>query len=152
MCRTLVLVDFFLGMSGNLALSAVSQSKTEWTERALKGEHMGESRLDTAGLGGSFKLGKVAGPVGGADIGCAELVNGLGGTMGAVAGGVVALTLVVLVSFSEGAEVTEVTEETLSLHEPSDRSLFAVAGGEASEESGEIIGELRDMALVRKSV
>jgi hypothetical protein len=88
MCRTLVREGFFL-RSGKRALRAASQSKTEWTERALKGERalIGESKLDTAGLGGSFKLGKVAGPVGGADIGGAEVVNGLGGIIGAVAGG-----------------------------------------------------------------
>ena len=39
------------------------------------------------GLGGTFRLGKVAGPVGGADIGIAEGIYGLGGTRGAVAGG-----------------------------------------------------------------
>lgn len=49
---------------------------------------MGESRLETAGLGGSLRLGKVAGPVGGADMGGADDVNGLGGITGAVAGGV----------------------------------------------------------------
>lgn len=39
-----------------------------------------------AGLGGNFRLGNEAAPVGGADIG-AEVGNGLGGTAGAVAGG-----------------------------------------------------------------
>jgi len=69
------------------ALSAASQSKAECTERALKGDRAGEFNSDTEGLWGTFRLGKFAAPVGGADIGAAEGLKGLGGTIGAVAGG-----------------------------------------------------------------
>lgn len=72
MWRTLVREDFFF--SANRALRAASQSNTEWTGLALKGERgvdtlKGESMLATLGLGGSLRLGKEAGPVGGADMG-----------------------------------------------------------------------------------
>lgn len=86
MCRTLVREGFFF-TDWLRALRAASQSKTECTERALKGERAGESRLDTEGLWGTFKLGKFAAPVGGADMGAAEGLKGLGGMIGAVAGG-----------------------------------------------------------------
>jgi hypothetical protein len=90
-------------------------------------------------------------------MGWAEVVNGLGGMIGAVAGGVCALPGS---SFTGGDADEEVDgcEEWVSLQEQSDRSLLAVAGGEGMEEFGEVspelsvIGELRDMALVRKSV
>ena len=74
------------------------------------------------GLGGTFRLGNVAGPVGGADIGAAEEANGVGGTMGAVAGGN-------LSSFSLVAG-----EDCSALLEQSDRSLLAVFG--ADDDSG----------------
>lgn len=51
-----------------LAFNAASQSKGLLTLRALNGERTG---LSTAGLGGTRRLGKVVGPVGGADRGCA---------------------------------------------------------------------------------
>jgi hypothetical protein len=101
--------------------------------------------LEMAGLGGSLRLGKVAGPVGGADMGIDELTNGLGGTMGAVAGG-------------EGfLAVSRSTEsECSSLHEQSEGMLVAVSGIDA--DSGVVSpewtasGELREIALERKSV
>jgi hypothetical protein len=102
-------------------LRAASQSKTdEWTDRALKGDLIGESRLEIAGLGGSFRLGKVAGPIGGADIGMEELANGLGGTMGAVAGG-------------EGLLMVSpfVDDGCSSLQEHSDGTLVEVPGADA---------------------
>lgn len=49
-----------------LALSAASQSKALLTLLALHGVRAG---LSTAGLGGTRKLGKVAGPVAGAESG-----------------------------------------------------------------------------------
>lgn len=62
--------------SANRALSAASQSKTEErTDLALNGERSvlaalrGESKLESAGLGGSLRLGKQDAPVGGADMG-----------------------------------------------------------------------------------
>jgi hypothetical protein len=130
MCRTLVREGFFL-RSGKRALRAASQSKTEWTERALKGERalMGESKLDTAGLGGSFKLGKVAGPVGGADIGGAEVVNGLGGIIGAVAGGGAAFSTI---SFA-GLDECSPSQEHSSDCSDGDFSLVAVAGADVIE-------------------
>lgn len=160
MCRTLVLEGFCF-FSAKRALRAASQSKTEWTGRALKGDRAvvalkGESRLETLGLGGSFKLGKVARPVGGADMGGVEQVKGLGGTMGAVAGG-------------EGP--SEALELTLEADDDDDRrsrlvemsvsSLVAVSGRESGvvspeaitvEVGVEVAGELRANALVRKSV
>lgn len=75
MCRTLVRDDFLLYCSEILALRAASQSKTDVRpERALHGDSalMGESRLERAGLAGSIWLGKVVGPVGGADMGGAR--------------------------------------------------------------------------------
>jgi hypothetical protein len=99
-----------------------------------------------AGLAGNLRLGKVAGPVGGADMGIAEVVKGLGGTIGAVAGGEDFLTPV-----SVGDEA-----ECSSLQEYSDGTLIAVSGSDA--DSGVVSpepstrGELRDMALDRKSV
>jgi hypothetical protein len=54
-------------------LRAASQSNGERTDLALKGERAvalsGESRLDTAGDTGTWRLGKVVAPIGGADIG-----------------------------------------------------------------------------------
>lgn len=49
-----------------LAFKAASQSKGLLTLRALKGDRTG---LSTAGLGGTRRLGKVVGPVGGAERG-----------------------------------------------------------------------------------
>jgi hypothetical protein len=143
MWRTLVLVDFCFFCSAKWRLSADSQSNDEWTQRALKGDlgMLGESRLDRAGLGGSFMLGKEAGPVGGADIG-ADVGNGLGGTKGAVAGGDSLL----------GAEVGG---DRSHLHEQSECSLLeAVPGRESGVDSPEeaAVGEPRAIALVRKSV
>lgn len=86
MCRTLVLDGFFLSDCVR-ALSADSQSKTEWTERALNGDGAGDLRSTTEGLGGTLKLGKVAGPKGGADMGATAGLKGVGGAIGAVAGG-----------------------------------------------------------------
>ncbi len=64
--------------SANRAFKAASQSKTECTDRALKGDRTvlalrGESKLEMAGLGGSLRLGNEAAPVGGADIGPDEV-------------------------------------------------------------------------------
>jgi hypothetical protein len=141
-------------------LRAASQSKTEVTDLALNGDLAlcGESRCETAGLGGNLKLGKVAGPVGGADRGPgpAADTNGLGGTQAAVAGGdslptLVELTLVVL---EDG--------DGRSSLDACDRSLLAVLGTESGESSPDAaavaaaviagLGELRSIALVRKSV
>lgn len=156
MCRTLVRVGFCFFCSAKRALRAASQSKTEWTERALKGERAvealsGESMLDTAGLGGNLRLGKVAGPVGGADMGTEVGWKGLGGTMGAVAGGEALLAPVMLPD--------EVGGECSHLQEHSDCSLLAVPGAESSgvvsPEARPLPvggGELRAMALERKSV
>lgn len=74
MCRTLVRDALCFLASANRAFKAASQSKTECTDRALKGDLMvlalsGESMLEMAGLGGSLRLGNDAGPVGGADMG-----------------------------------------------------------------------------------
>lgn len=146
MCRTLVREDFCF-FSAKRALRAASQSNAEWTERALKGDLtaealMGESRFETAGLGGSFRLGKVAAPVGGADMGTGTL-KGLGGTMGAVAGGEGLLLLML--------EADD--EECSLLQEQSVCSLAAVPGRESGVVWPEATaGELRDMALERKSV
>lgn len=139
-------------------MRAASQSKTEWTERALKGDRavealMGESRLDTAGLAGSLMLGKVAGPVGGADMGT-EVGKGLGGKMGAVAG-----TWSLEDAALAVAALGEERGEPPHLQEQSDCSLAAVPGTEVKE-SGVVspearpagVGELRAIALERKSV
>jgi hypothetical protein len=143
MWRTLVLVDFCFFCSSQRCLRAASQSKGLWTQRALNGDlgMLGESRFDKAGLGGSFMLGKEVAPVGGADMG-AEVGKGLGGTKGAVAGGVDLLGL-------------EVGGERSHLQEHSEWSLLAAVPGresgvEAPEEAA--VGEPRAMALVRKSV
>lgn len=137
-------------------MSAASQSKTELTDFALKGDLAlrGESRWDTAGLGGSLKLGKAAAPVGGADIGGgATDVKGLGGTHAAVAGGD-GLSLFVLVLVA-----LEVRDNRDSF-EASDCRLFPVLGAESDMTSPDAaavaaaagLGELRSMALVKKSV
>lgn len=102
-------------------MRAASQSKTEWTDRALNGDLIGESTLETAGLGGSFRLGKVAGPIGGADIGIDELTKGLGGTMGAVAGGL-------LIVSPTGDEAS-----SSSLQEHSEGTLVELSGMEAAD-------------------
>jgi hypothetical protein len=102
---------------------------------------LGESRLDKAGLGGSFMLGKDVAPVGGADIG-ADVGKGLGGTKGAVAGG-------------EDLLGFEVGGERSHLQEHSEWSLLAaVPGMESGVDSPEdaAVGEPSAMALVRKSV
>ena len=104
-----------------------------------------------AGLGGSLRLGKVTGPIGGAESGPFADVKGLGGVRLAVAG-LVILTLPVLV-------VLEVGDGRSAL-EASDCSLLAVLGmdsGVISPEAAAVAaaaaeGELTYMALVRKSV
>lgn len=144
MWRTLVREGFFF-TSGKRALRAASQSKTEWTDRALNGDLAGLSRLEMAGLGGSLRLGKVAGPVGGADMGIDVLAKGLGGIIGAVAGG-------------EGFLVVSPSDESecSSLHEHSEGTLVAVSGTDT--DSGVVSpewtasGEFREMALDKKSV
>lgn len=100
----------------------------------------GDSRVDEAGLAGSFRLGKVAAPVGGADMGIwAE--NGLGGTGAAAVAGGDGLLLAV-----------EVAGDCSSLP----LSLFSLASV-AEADSGVVSpdatrGEFRDIAFVRKSV
>lgn len=143
--RTLVRDGFCFFCSAKRALRAASQSKTEWTERALKGDLtvlalIGESKLLMAGLGGSFKLGKEARLVGGADMGNGA-VNGPGGMSDAVAG-------------EEGLLLAlDVGERRSSLEEHLDLSLVAVPGAESGVVSPDTMaGELRDMALDRKSV
>ena len=80
MCRTLLrdapLVQLCAGPTAGLlasaylrALRAASQSNGERTERALKGDRIGESRFPAAGDGGTFRLEKVVGPVAGAESG-----------------------------------------------------------------------------------
>lgn len=134
---TLVLEGFFF-FSANLALSAASQSKTDWTDLALKGDLalIGEAAYETAGDGGIFRLGKVSAPFGGADMGI--LLKGLGGMTGAVAGALWCWPS--------------------HLQEQSVCSLVAVEGAESALDSlegddlaGVIAGELRDMDL-RKSM
>lgn len=94
-----------------------------------------------AGLGGSLRLGKEAAPVGGADMGPEE-VYGLGGTTGADVGGDGLLLDV------------EVGEVSPAFDDTSDFSLGAAPEAESGVVSPEdaTIGELRDIALVRKSV
>ena len=146
MCRTLVREGFCF-FSAKRALRAASQSKTEWTDRALNGDLavlgvIGESRLEIDGLGGNLRLGKLAAP-GGADMGT-DAVKGLGGTMGAVAGGE---------SLMLGLDIEVVGEERSDLNEQSDCSLAAVSGRESGVVSPEAIaGEFKDRALERKSV
>jgi hypothetical protein len=150
MCRTLVR-EAFCFFSSRRALRAASQSNTEWTGLALKGDRAvlalnGESILETLGLGGTLRLGKQAGPVGGADIGV-EQVKGLGGTIGAVAGGVGRANFFVVLE----AEVGGVPSSLLL--EVSVSSLVAVSGSESGVVCPELVaGELRAIALVRKSV
>jgi hypothetical protein len=147
-------------------------------DRALNGERAlcGESRCEIAGLGGSRKLGKVAGPVGGAERGpraaaVAEAEYGLGGTQAAVAGGE---RLLLSVLFTEVVLDAGDGPSTAALEEASDFSLLAVLGTESgvispeaaamaaadAETGAEVVavvgveteGELRSIALVRKSV
>jgi hypothetical protein len=101
---------------------------------------LGESKLETAGLGGSFRLGKVAAPIGGADIGiCA--VNGLGGTGAAADAGGDGLLLAVEVAGDCSSLVASVF------------SLASVAEADSGVVSPDpIAGELSDIAFVRKSV
>jgi hypothetical protein len=150
MCRTLVLLDLDFFCSAYRAFSAASQSKTECRERALNGDMAvlgvkGESRQEMAGLGGSLRLGKLAGPVRGADMG-AEVGKGLGGTNGAVAGGEFLLA---------GADVGD---GRALLHEQSEGSLLAAVLGNESgvswpdEGVGGVDGEPRALALLRKSM
>lgn len=70
------LAAFCFFCSAKRALSAASQSKTEErTDLALKGERRvlaalsGDSKVESAGLGGNLRLGKQDAPVGGADMG-----------------------------------------------------------------------------------
>lgn len=100
----------------------------------------GESILEMAGLGGSFKLGNEAGPVGGADIG-AEVGNGLGGTTGAVVGGDGLLLTV------EVGEDRSVFEERFAL---SVSGLLLVESG--LESPGVSDGEFKAIAFDKKSV
>lgn len=144
MCRTLR--DDFGFFASRRALRAASQSNTEWMERALNGEPMslelkGESRLETAGLGGTFKLGKQCAPVGGADMGKGA-VNGVGGTAVADAG-------------DEGLLLAalEVGDGRSSVEDVSDLSLTADVGADSGEISpGAKAGEPSERALERKSV
>lgn len=152
MCRTLVREDFCF-FSSRRALRAASQSNTdEWTGLALKGDRtvlalIGESIFDTLGLGGTLRLGKQAAPAGGADMGVAQ-VKGLGGAMGAVAGGVGrpdALE-VMLEADDEGGDASRFKDLSVS-------SLAAESGRESGVVKPELVaGELRAMAFVRKSV
>jgi hypothetical protein len=108
---------------------------------------IGESIFDTLGLGGTLRLGKQAGPVGGADMGVAQ-VKGLGGTIGAVAGGVGRPDAfeVMLEADDEGGEASRFNEVLVS-------SLVAESGRDSGVVKPELVaGELRAMALVRKSV
>lgn len=103
----------------------------------------GVSRPETAGLGGSFRLGKVAAQAG-ADMG-GGAVNGLGGAMGAVAGGDSLLLAV---------DGVDVGEERSTLQEHSDGALVAVPvaeDGDVSPDTG-AAGEFKAIALDRKSV
>lgn len=149
-CRTLVR-EVFCFFSIKRALRAASQSNTEWTGLALKGDRtvlalIGESMLDTLGLGGTLRLGKQAGPVGGADMGVGQ-TKGLGGIIGAVAGGVGrAEALEVMLEAEDGGVPSRLQEASVS-------SLVAVSGSESGVVRPELVaGELRAMALVRKSV
>ena len=143
MCLTLVLDGLALFCSAHRAFKAASQSNTERVERALKGDLAlsGESRFEIAGLGGSLMLGKVIGPVRGADMGTISL-KGLGGMIGAVAGGAARLL-----------PQLDVGDDCSLFEEHSDRSLVAVAGAESGVVSPDaMVGEPRDIALERKSV
>lgn len=103
-------------------------------------ELMGESRLEMAGLGGTFRLGKQFAPVAGADMGSGA-VNGVGGTADAGEGGL----LLAALEAGDGRSSTE---------ERSDLSLAADVGADSGEISpGARAGELSDpRALERKSV
>lgn len=104
-------------------------------------ELMGESRLEMAGLGGTFRLGKQFAPVAGADMGSGA-VNGVGGT--AIAGAGDEGLLLAALEAGDGRSSTE---------ELSDLSLAADVGADAGEISpGARAGELSDRALERKSV
>lgn len=95
---------------------------------------MGESRFEMAGLGGNLRLGKVTGPVGGADMG-AESLKGLGGIRGAVAGG------------GRLVHSLDVGEDCSLFEEQSDCSLVDVGGAESGVVSPEArAGEFMDMA------
>jgi hypothetical protein len=134
----------FCFLSENRAFNAASQSNTEWTDLALKGERRvlalsGESMLEMAGLGGSFRLGNEAAP-GGADIG-ADVGNGLGGTTGAVVGGDALLLTV------EVGEDCPVLDDRSA---PSDSGLlFAEPGLESPDVTD---GEFNERAFDKKSV
>lgn len=96
------------------------------------------------GLGGTLRLGKVSGPVGGADMGMASVRNGygLGGASGAVDGGQA------FSSLSLGVVVGDASS-TSTLHEQSDRSLLQDSGVVWPEGGG---GDAMGMSLERKSV
>jgi hypothetical protein len=176
----LVREDFCFLCSAKRALRAASQSKTEdeLMDRALNGDRAlrGDSRCEIAGLGGSRRLGKVAGPVGGADSGpraaaVAEAEYGLGGTHAAVAGGE---RLLLAIVFTEVVLDEGEGPSTAALEDASDLSLLAVLGTESGVISPEAAavaaadaeigaeavvgvgaqteGELRNIALERKSV
>lgn len=100
----------------------------------------GESMLDMAGLGGSFRLGNDTGPVGGADI-AADVGKGLGGTAGAVVGG-------------DGLLLTEdVGEDRSVFDERSTRSVSGLLFVESGLESPDVTeGEFNAMAFDKKSV
>lgn len=105
----------------------------------------GESRQEMAGLGGNFRLGKLAGPESGADIG-AEVGKGLGGTNGAVAG---------VMGFLESRDLGEGRPD---LQEQSESSLLAELSGRESgvtspdDRAGGVEGEPNALAFVRKSM
>lgn len=135
MWRTLVLAFCFF-FSANLALRAASQSKTDWTERALKGERAlreGESSMETAGEGGILRLGNESAPFGGADMGI--WLKGLGGMGGAVAG---PFRVVCWCSHLQEQSVC-----SLVAVEGADSVLVSSLVGEARD--GVTAGELRDM-------
>lgn len=105
----------------------------------------GESMLDMAGLGGSLRLGNDAALVEGADIG-AEVGKGLGGTAGAVKGGV---DLLLAVEVGDGA--------SLLGKRWSDRSVSGTLSGTLWTESGLDSpdgrdGEFNAIAFDKKSV
>ena len=151
MCLTLVRDGFCFLISGNLALMAASQSNTECTGLALNGDRMvlalnGDSMFDTAGLGGSLKLGNEAAH-GGADIGA----NGLGGK---AEGPSTADGLPLSVDFVDTVDAAvEVDKGRSSLGRFPSLSASGLLLTESGLESPDVTdGELRTTALDKKSV
>lgn len=119
---------------------------------------MGDSRLETAGLGGSLRLGNDVGPVGGADMGTLE--KGLGGTSDAeaearafsIADALSDAVILILTGGGDDLLLAVDVEGECSSWVLSALSLESVPGADSGVVSPEAMaGECRDMALERKS-